>query len=145
MKVSAKVEYGLIALADIAIYSENNTIVPASDIAEREEISQKYLEQILVNLKLAGFIVSHKGSGGGYALSRSADSINMCEVLSALDDSILADNCPDDSKSGLRQQVYICFWDKINSKLREFAEGVTLSDFISECRHTEANWDMYVI
>ena len=105
MKVSTRVEYGLIALADIAINSVEGAVVPTSDISKRQSISQKYLEQILVSLKNAGFIKAHKGSGGGYSLTRSAEKITMYEVLSALDDSILADSFISDGESEIRDQV----------------------------------------
>ncbi|MBR4554514.1 MAG: Rrf2 family transcriptional regulator [Ruminococcus sp.] len=145
MKVSTRVEYGLIALADIAIYSEEGAVVPASDISERQSISQKYLEQILVSLKHAGLIKAHKGSGGGYTLTRSADKITMSEVLNTLDDSILADSFQRDSDSSIRDQVNLCFWNHVDANLREFAETVTLADFIAGCKNKENVWDMYVI
>ena len=145
MRISTKVEYGLAALADIAIYSDNNSVVPASDISERQGISQKYLEQILVSLKHAGFIRAHKGSGGGYSLTRSAEKITMSEVLNALDNSILADSIQSGSESSIRDQVNIRFWNRVDSNLREFAETVTLADFIAGCKSKENVWDMYVI
>lgn len=145
MRISTKVEYGLVALADIAINSENDAVVPASDISERQNISQKYLEQILVSLKHAGFIRAHKGSGGGYSLTKSADKITMFEVLNALDNSILSDSIRHDTESNIRDQVNICFWNRVDSNLREFAETVTLADFIAGCKSKENVWDMYVI
>ena len=145
MRISTKVEYGLVALADIAINSENDAVVPASDISERQNISQKYLEQILVSLKHAGFIRAHKGSGGGYSLTKSADKITMFEVLNALDNSILSDSIRHDTESNIRDQVNICFWNRVDSNLREFAETVTLADFIEGCKSKENVWDMYVI
>ena len=145
MRVSTKVEYGLIALADIAIYSENGAVVPASDISGRQSISQKYLEQILVSLKHANLIKAHKGSGGGYTLTRSADRITVYEVLSALDDSILADSISGDVESDIRDQVRTHFWERVDASLREFAETVTLKNFIDGCKGSGNQWDMYVI
>ena len=89
MKVSTRVEYGMLALTDIALYSENGSSVSGPDIAERQNISQKYLEQILTHLKQAGLIRAQKGLRGGYTLSRPADSIRLSEVLNALDNGIL--------------------------------------------------------
>lgn len=145
MKVSTRVQYGLIALADIAVYSEKNGVVPTGDIAQRQNISQKYLEQILVTLKHAGFIKAQKGSGGGYTLRRSADSITISEVLDALDDSILADSSAGTGGSDVRDQVNLCFWNRIDSNLRDLAGTVTLEDFIAGCRSKQGEWDMYVI
>ena len=75
MRVSTRVEYGMLALTDIALHSENGSTVSGPEIAERQEISQKYLEQILTHLKQAGLIRAQKGLRGGYTLARPADQI----------------------------------------------------------------------
>ena len=81
MKVSTKVQYGMLALADIALYSENGSAVSGPEIAERQDISQKYLEQILTHLKQAGLIRAQKGLRGGYTLSRPADQVKQPDSL----------------------------------------------------------------
>ncbi len=148
MKVSTRVEYGLVALTDIAMYSENGRAITASDIASRQHISLKYLEQILMSLKQAGFVRSQKGVGGGYMLSRSAGSIVMSDILNALDGTILADTYTSetDSEEGLRPLVNNCFWDKMNEYLRSFTSNLTLSELISRCNgYSDEKWDMYMI
>ena len=148
MKVSTRVEYGMLALADIALYSDNGTSVSAPDIAERQDISQKYLEQILTHLKQAGLIRAQKGLRGGYTLARSADTLRLSEILNALDNSILEEtdgNGKGDGRS-LREAVNTCLWRKINRSMIEFAENKTLSEFIQECREQmSGDWDMYII
>ena len=148
MKVSTRVEYGLVALTDIAMYSENGRAITASDIAGRQHISLKYLEQILMSLKQAGFVRSQKGVGGGYMLSRSAGSIVMSDILNALDGTILADTYTSetDSEEGLRPLVNNCFWEKMNEYLRSFTSNLTLSELISRCSGcSDEKWDMYMI
>ena len=147
MKVSTRVEYGMLALTDIAIYSENGSSVSAPDIAERQKISRKYLEQILTHLKQAGLIRAQKGLRGGYALSRPADMIRLSEVLNALDNGILErmDSAPEGDGS-LRGAVNACLWEKMNNSLAAFAENKTLADFTQECRnYTPGEWDLYMI
>ena len=146
MKVSTRVEYGMAALADIALYSESGASVSAPDIAERENISQKYLEQILTHLKQAGLIRAQKGLRGGYTLARPADSIRLSEVLNALDTGILAKtDAPREGRS-LRGAVNTCLWEKMNRAIAEFAESKTRAEFIHECREEiSGEWDMYVI
>ncbi|MBR3268613.1 MAG: Rrf2 family transcriptional regulator [Oscillospiraceae bacterium] len=147
MRISTKVEYGLVALTDIAFYSEKN-VVSTADIAKRQNISQKYLEQILMRLKQAGLLKATKGAGGGYSLSRSADKILMTDVLDALDNSLLADNehYEDDRLSELKESANVCFWNKINEQLRRFTDNMTLRDFMSLCsEHKQSVWDLYVI
>ncbi|MBR6258185.1 MAG: Rrf2 family transcriptional regulator [Lachnospiraceae bacterium] len=146
MKVSTRVEYGLIALTDIVLYGENGTAVSAPDIAQRENISHKYLEQILLLLRQAGFIVAQKGIRGGYALAKPAEKISMREVLNALDNTILADMDDDKGNGGLRSVIKNCFWKEINQNLNQYTSEMNLSDFAGQCRNSFAGgWDNYVI
>lgn len=148
MKVSTRVEYGMLALTDIALYSDNGCSVSAPEIAERQKISQKYLEQILTHLKQAGLIRAQKGLRGGYALTRTADKISIAEVLNALDSDILDEmsNTGNEAERNLRNAVNVCLWEEMNRLLIEFAERKTLSDFMQECRNQmSGEWDLYII
>lgn len=146
MKISTRVEYGMLALTDIALYSDNGSSVSAPDIAERQNISQKYLEQILTHLKQAGLIRAQKGLRGGYALARSADRISIAEILNALDSDILEDVDDAGTERNLRSAVNACLWKKLNRLLAEFTESKTLADFIQECREQmSGDWDLYII
>jgi len=147
MKVSTKVQYGMQALADIALYSENGSAVSGPEIAERQDISQKYLEQILTHLKQAGLIRAQKGLRGGYMLARPADQIRLSEILNALDNSILEETDPAEETDGrsLRSAVNNCVWREMNRSITDFAESRTLSDIMQKCRELSGDWDMYVI
>ncbi|MCR5746576.1 MAG: Rrf2 family transcriptional regulator [Lachnospiraceae bacterium] len=146
MRVSTRVEYGLIALIDIVLYGEKGSAVSAPDIAQRENISQKYLEQILLLLRQAGFIIAQKGIRGGYALAKPADKISMREVLNALDNTILADMEDDKGNEGLRSIIKKCFWKEINKNLNQYTGDMKLSEFAGQCRDRFAGgWDNYVI
>ena len=147
MKVSTKVQYGMLALTDIALYSENGSAVSGPEIAERQDISQKYLEQILTHLKQAGLIRAQKGLRGGYTLSRPADQIRLSEILNALDNSILEETDPAGEPDGrsLRDDVNDCVWKELNHSIAAFAKSRTLSDIMQKCRELSGDWDMYVI
>ena len=147
MRVSTRVEYGMLALVDIALYSENGTSVSAPEIAEREDISQKYLEQILTHLKQAGLIRAQKGLRGGYTLARSANQIKLSEILNALDNSILEETDPAGETDGrnLRGAVNQCVWRELNHSISVFTESRTLSDIMQKCRELSGDWDMYII
>ena len=150
MKISTKVEFGIVALADIAIYSENGDTVSSADISRRQNISQKYLEQILVALRQAGFTRGQKGSRGGYTLARPASGITFAEILDGLDNNILADTyINDDGSSGdLRETVNCCIWEKLNGYMREFTAKMTLADFIelhrSDSGESEGEFMYYI-
>ena len=147
MKVSTRVEYGMLALTDIALYSENGTAVSGPEIAERQDISQKYLEQILTHLKQAGLIRAQKGLRGGYTLAWPADQVKLAEILNALDNSILEETDPAGETDGrnLRGAVNDCVWRDLNRSVSAFAESITLSNIMQKCRELSGNWDMYVI
>ena len=148
MIVSTRVEYGMMALLDIANNSENHVSVSTTEIAERQNISQKYLEQILPLLRQAGLIRAQKGLRGGYSLSRSANVIKLSEVLNALDGSILAGmEVAEDGQGGsLRGVINECLWESINERIREYAKNRTLGDLLEECRRKAAgSWADYVI
>ena len=146
MKFSTRVDYGMIALTDIALHSENGSSISAPDIAARQEISQKYLEQILTHLKQAGLIRAQKGLRGGYALARPADRIRLSEILNALDNSILEETRAQGNSGNLKDAVNVCLWQKINRSVIDFAENRMFSEFLSECREQlQGEWDDYVI
>ena len=145
MKLSTKVEYGMAALADIAMHSRNGQKVSTSEIAQRQQISQKYLEQILMLLRQAGFVIAVKGQKGGYTLSRPASNIRLSDLLNALDNNILAEATDIDTESILRASVKTCLWDKMNAFLLDFANSLTLEEFLAQCGSPEESGDMYVI
>ncbi len=148
MKVSTRVEYGLIALADIALNCEEGKTVSSADIAQRQNISQKYLEQIIMGLRQGGFVRGHKGSRGGYMLSRSPSKIYLSEILNALDNSILADVHDEDDeendKNDIRSSVNTCLWDKLNGYMRTFTGQLTLADLINEYKGSSAEQKNYM-
>ena len=117
MKLSKRGEYGLRAMINLA-YSlddqqEKNKVVQIKEIAERQKIPAKYLEQILLTLKNAGLLQSKSGIGGGYYLARPADEIDLGQIVRILDGPIAPIRCvsqmayepcgcPDERTCGLR-------------------------------------------
>ena len=92
MKLSTKGRYGLRAIVDLAVYSEKES-VSISSIARRQNISERYLEQLAGKLKKAGLIMSTRGAQGGYRLARPADEISVGDVLRALEGNLEAVEC----------------------------------------------------
>ena len=148
MKISTRVELGIVALADIAAHSENGSTVSTSDIAQRQGISQKYLEQIIVSLRQGGFVVGQKGSRGGYVLSRSPEKIFLSQVLDALDNTILADTYEfSDQGDDIRSWVNGCLWEKLNDYMRSLTGQMSLADLIKEYKANQSQGEalMYYI
>ena len=147
MKISTKVECGIIALIDIALNSEEGKAVSIAGISERQDISAKYLEQILIAFRQANLIKGQKGSRGGYTLSNKAENITFKEILNALDGTILSDVEEDKSSfPGYRSVLKECLWDRMNAYLVDFAENTTLKDIAEKCRSQTDNGSfMYYI
>src|SRR4051794_6442371 len=85
MRISAKAEYACLALIELARPGQDGTPKRIRDIAEAQTIPDRYLVQILLQLKAAGLVHSARGSVGGYQLSRSADAITVADVISAVE------------------------------------------------------------
>ena len=92
MKISTKGRYGLRALIDIAQYSEIEP-VSISSISARQDISERYLEQLMALLKKAGLIKSIRGAGGGYVLAKDVSEISVGDVLRALEGNLEPVEC----------------------------------------------------
>jgi Rrf2 family transcriptional regulator, cysteine metabolism repressor len=84
MRISAKGEYAIRALLDLAVH-HGEGLVPIQEVARRQGIPQRYLEQVLLLLKRAGILESRRGSAGGYQLVRSPAGISVGEVLRAVE------------------------------------------------------------
>jgi Rrf2 family cysteine metabolism transcriptional repressor len=89
MRISAKGEYAIRALLDLAVH-HGEGLVPIQEVARRQGIPQRYLEQVLLLLKRAGFLESKRGSAGGYQLVRAPGAISVGEVLRAVEGRVTA-------------------------------------------------------
>lgn len=129
MKISTKVECGIIALVDICIHADGDEVVTIVTIARRQNLSAKYLEQIVPLLKHADIIRSVKGAKGGYRLSRSPQQINMKQVVTALDSTVLSDAVFDQmEQTHIISAIDKCMWNRMSDSLRNIAEQITLAD-----------------
>lgn len=137
MKISTKVEFGIIALIDIAIYSENNEAVTVYSISQRQNISSKYLEQILTVLRQAHLIRGIKGSKGGYIITKPTNEITFKDIINALDVTILSDvDFHSQDESVIAKAVNANLWNQMTDYMQTFAEKLTLADIIAECKKT---------
>lgn len=140
MKFSKKSRYGLRALVDLSIRSKKE-YVTLSSIAERNGISQQYLEHIFAALRRSNIIKSVKGPQGGYSLNRFSNEIRISEVIRVLEgdfylEAELGEDKVSQDKLGLTIQTLII--DKLNQRIEEILEDTTLEDlekdYISNCQ-----------
>jgi Rrf2 family protein len=133
MKLSKRGEYGLRAMVDLASQPPA-TVVPAKDIALREQIPVKFLEQILLTLRNAGLLHSRMGLGGGYSLARPADQITLGQIVRILDGPLAPIRCvsqmayepcacPDEKTCGLRLVM-----SDVRNAISSILDRTTLAD-----------------
>ena len=92
MKISTKGRYGLRLMVDLAVHYEQG-LVPLKEIAVRQEISEKYLEQIMMQLNRSGLVRSVRGAQGGYCLAQPPESITVGAVLRVMEGSLAPVDC----------------------------------------------------
>ncbi|MDI9508709.1 MAG: Rrf2 family transcriptional regulator [Clostridiales bacterium] len=132
MKVSTKGRYGLRAMIDLSLYSKNE-LVPLASIAERQDISKSYLEQVFSALRKAGLVKSIKGAQGGYSLSTGPEDITVGMILRALEGDLSVVPMEDGVISN-RIESYIRenVWNKIDDKVFAFVNKLTLKDITDD-------------
>ncbi len=139
MKVNTRVRYGLRAILRVA-EGYGGSPVSISTIAEEEEISGKYLEQVISPLRKSGLVTSQKGVKGGYALSRKPDDITLWDVIKALDSHPHLVECVDNPATCDRIDCCVAHevWKLLDSRMQDFWRGFTLSDLLDATRDGSA-------
>ena len=132
MKLSTRARYGLKALIDLGLHSANEAISLQS-IAERQDISTSYLEQLMAMLKKAGLVKSSRGAYG-----KPADEISVGEVLRVLEGSLEAAACPGIENDGTCHGSDVCVaklvWKRINDSITSAVDTLMLGQLIEESR-----------
>lgn len=133
MKISTKGRYALRLMLDLAMH---NTGEPVSlkDIAKRQEISDKYLEQIISVLNKAGFVQSIRGAQGGYILRRRPEEYTVGMILRLTEGSLAPVACLDSGEGTACDRendcVTIMIWRKLNNAINEVVDNITLADMV---------------
>lgn len=134
MKLTTKGRYAVMAMVDLARHSAGHPVALA-DIAERQEISLSYLEQLFAKLRRGHLVKSVRGPGGGYLLARASDDIRIADVIVAVDEPLMATRCEFGSPKGCMADSSRCIthdlWDELSRQIHTFLSGVSLGDVIS--------------
>ena len=134
MIVSTKGRYAMRVMVCFA-QKDPGEYVPLKEIAEKEGISQKYLESIMTVLSKAGFVDAVHGKGGGYRLNRSAEEYTVGSILKLTEGSLSAVSCTSQGAAACsRSQCCnaLPMWEKLDKMIDEFFEGITIADLIRE-------------
>ena len=132
MKISTKGRYALTLMLDLALNDTGETI-RIKDIAARQGISEKYLEQIIAVLNKAGFVRSVRGPQGGYRLARKPKDYTVGMILRLTEGSLAPVACLDDNPNDCSRQedcVTIYIWEKLYAAINDVVDGFTLADLV---------------
>ena len=135
MKLSTKSRYAVMAMVDLAKQSTGEPIALA-DVADRQEISLSYLEQIFGKLRRGGLVNSARGPGGGYMLSRSAADTRISDIILAVDEPIQTTRCKPGSPFGCKLNQSRCMthdlWEELGHQIYIYLSSVSLEDVVQK-------------
>ena len=134
MIVSTKGRYALRVMVCFAERGEED-YVPLKEIAEQENISQKYLESIMTTLSKAGFVDAVHGKGGGYRLNRKPEEYTVGSILKLTEGGLSAVSCTTQGASACSRSTCchaLPMWERLDKMIDDFFEGITLADLIRD-------------
>ena len=142
MRLSTRGRYAVRAMVDLALHEDQGP-VPRRDIAERQEISAHYIEQLFVRLRKAGLIESVKGPGGGYILAHSAERIKAGDIIRTVEGPIALARCVALQREAACPRIDNCvthlLWKRLSERVAEVLDSVTLKDLCDQA-HELANF-----
>lgn len=131
MKLSTKGRYAVMAMADLASDGSGKPIALA-EIADRQEISLSYLEQLFGKLRKGGLVKSVRGPGGGYLLARSPEEMRIADIILAVDEPIKATRCTPGLPHGCQSDHSRCLthdlWEELGNQIYLYLSSITLGD-----------------
>lgn len=131
MKLSTKGRYAVMAMADLACHTRGKPVALA-EVADRQEISLSYLEQLFGKLRRGGLVTSVRGPGGGYLLAREPQATRIADIILAVDEPIKATRCTPGSPRGCHSHKGRCLthdlWEELGNQIYLYLSSVTLAD-----------------
>jgi len=140
VRISAKGEYAIKAMLDLAL-RDPDTLEPIQDIAKRQSIPQRYLEQVLLGLKRTGFLHSRRGSAGGYRLAKPPDQITVGALLRAVEGQAGVGFAGRASRgsAGDAGGDLIQLWRAVSEAVDAVVDGTTLEDLRRQAAERRAS------
>ena len=145
MQISTKGRYALRMMLDLA-ERQNDGYVALKDIAERQGVSKKYLEQIVLILNRSDFLLTNRGFQGGYRLAKEPSKYTVNDILKLTEGSLAPVKCVDNNPAGCERGAECAtlpLWQGLQSVISEYLSGITLQDLLD--RQKERCIDNYVI
>lgn len=145
LKISTKGRYALRMLIDLAMH-QNDGYIALKDIAARQNISKKYLEQIMPILNKADVLLTNRGFQGGYRLARTPDQYTVGEILRITEGSLAPVACLDHTPNNCpmsKECITLPVWQGLNEVITKYLDGITIQDIIDH--QAESIGNDYVI
>ena len=128
MKISTKGRYALRVMIDLAV-NDKGDYVSLKDISNRQEVSLKYLEQIMAMLNKAGYVKSTRGNNGGYRLAKSPEEYKVGDILRKTEGDLAPIACVNGEECGKRENCKTFkFWQGLDNVINEYVDSKTLAD-----------------
>lgn len=134
LKISTRGRYAVRLMLDLAL-DDTDQYITIKSISERQDISSKYLEQIISILNRAGFVKSIRGSQGGYKLSKTPSDYTIGSILRLIEGSLVPVACMDDSPNQCPrcgECVTLDIWQKIDDAVSGVVDNITLADLVAK-------------
>lgn len=146
MRISTRARYGLRLMLDLALKHGKGPIF-LKEVSRSQEISEKYLGQIIMPLKAAGLVKSYRGAHGGYTLQRDPESITVREIVATLEGDLNLVECVTTPTSCKRFSVCVTqqVWSSVARAVSETLEGITLAELAQRHHQRSENTASYTI
>ena len=142
MRLSTKGRYAVMAMTDLASRPGERATTLA-DIAENQQISKPYLEQLFSRLRRRGLVKSVRGPGGGYLLARPAGDLSVAEVVAAVDEPLRATRCAGVGLGCMRGGARCLthdLWEETGRQIQDYLAHVSLADVVTGRLRRESEW-----
>ena len=140
MKISTKGRYSLRMMLDLSMHYDSGEFTSLKDISERQNISKKYLEQLVPFLNRSGLLLTNRGNAGGYRLTRHPSDISLYEVLQSAEGSLCPVSCIECSPHGCENRddcLTLPIWEGLNDVIKNYLKSISLWDIINGTRRIE--------
>lgn len=146
MKISTRSRYGVRLMVDLALKSSENPLF-LRDIAESEDISEKYLSQIIIPLRIAGLVISFRGAKGGYKLAKDPNEISVYDIVKVLEGNLEIIDCVNNPDSCSRTSYCVAkdLWGDLQNTIKEKLTAIKLQDLVDKCIARSEDQVMYNI
>ncbi|MFR3729396.1 RrF2 family transcriptional regulator [Lacrimispora sp.] len=143
MKISTKGRYAIRLMIDLAEHN-NGEFITLMDIAERQEISEKYLESIVSILSKNGLLISLRGKGGGYKLAKDPEFYTVGSILRLTEGSLAPVSCMEGENNSCNRASHcqtLEMWEGLNKLINDYFDGITIADLVRKSDYA----DNYII